>query len=251
MREICVIGNSHIAALKLGWDAIRSDFPDAELFFFGAPGQKMVGLTAMNGQLEPTDDVQRRYFRKTSGGRESIHGNYAAYLLHAMQFSVWKLEWFIRKERPENQKRDARRPISSACFLECVLGILRDTRAVQTIAELRKITNGPITLTPQPMPSEDQSDSTLAYLDRIGDAAAVNDTFVAAANILAAELNIEFLPQPAEALAGPCKTKRLYSTDSVRLAGGLRMAPPQDDYHHMNAAYGALLLRTWLVSSFA
>jgi hypothetical protein len=249
MKEICVIGNSHIAALKLGWDAIRSDFPDVELFFFGAPGRKMVGLTAANGQLEPTNDVQRKYFRQTSGGRESIHGNYDAYLFHALQFSIGKLEWFIGKERSEDQQRDARRPISGACFLECFVGILRDTRAVETIVELRKITAAPVTLTAQAMPSEDESESILAQLDRIGDAAAVHRTFDAAANILADELKIEFFPQPAETLAGPCRTKRLYSTDSVGLAGGLKTARPKDDYYHMNAAFGALLLRTWLDSS--
>lgn len=251
MRELCVIGNSHIAALKLGWETIRSDFPDVQLFFFGAPGRKMVGLTAVNQHLEPTDDIQRRYFRQTSGGRESIHANYDAYLFHAMQFGITRLEWFLSRERPENQKHDDRRPISDACFYDCVLGILRGTTATQTIAELRKITSAPATLTPQAMPSEDQTDSTLAHLDSVGDAATVRDIFAAAASMLAREFDFAFLPQSPETLAGPCKTKRQYCTGSVALAGGGRNAHPQDDYQHMNAEYGALLLRAWLVGTTA
>ena len=36
-RAICAIGSSHVAAAKLGWDAIADEYPDFSFEFFGFP----------------------------------------------------------------------------------------------------------------------------------------------------------------------------------------------------------------------
>jgi hypothetical protein len=33
-RRLCLIGNSHLAAFKMGWEAVRADHPEADVTFF-------------------------------------------------------------------------------------------------------------------------------------------------------------------------------------------------------------------------
>ena len=38
MTRICVLGNSHAAAIALGWKTLQADYPGVSLTFFAAFG---------------------------------------------------------------------------------------------------------------------------------------------------------------------------------------------------------------------
>jgi len=50
MTSVCLIGNSHLAVLKLGWPDIQASFADMELDFYAAAGGSLA-VTVSNGRL--------------------------------------------------------------------------------------------------------------------------------------------------------------------------------------------------------
>jgi hypothetical protein len=54
MTRICAIGDSHIAALMLGWKQIECEYPGTQFTFFGAPDTEMGNLSVSLGSLVPT-----------------------------------------------------------------------------------------------------------------------------------------------------------------------------------------------------
>src|SRR4051812_34372426 len=64
--RLCIIGNSHLAAPKLGWDDVRREFPDTEVTFFGAAGQALNDVQLRDGILS-AEQVRGRV-HNTSGG---------------------------------------------------------------------------------------------------------------------------------------------------------------------------------------
>ena len=59
MMKICVLGNSHIASLKNGWDRVGQKYPDIELVFFGARGAGLDGLELDGKALVAANDDLR------------------------------------------------------------------------------------------------------------------------------------------------------------------------------------------------
>lgn len=248
MKMIAVIGNSHIAALKLGWDARRSDFAGVELRFFGTPADNIENISVSEGRLVPRTPRVREDFVKISGGYDSIDANYDGYLICG-QFGIKKLQRLCGDYRAEGYLRDQRVPISDECFAECLYSGLRDAGSIGIVEKLRMITDAPVTVMHQAMRSDEDVESPLARVSATSDAAKIRETFMAASERLAREFGFELFPQPPSTLSGPLQTKSVYARGSVRLAGGLSKVHPSDDYWHMNAAYGALVLGEWLDSA--
>lgn len=69
--KVCVFGNSHIAAMHLGWKLLAPSHPQTEVVFFGAPNGDMSGVEYSDATLIPTDEVVAENFRR-SGGSERI-----------------------------------------------------------------------------------------------------------------------------------------------------------------------------------
>lgn len=69
--KVCVFGNSHIAAMHLGWKQIAPSYPQTEVVFFGAPNGDMSGVDYSDATLVPTEERVAENFRH-SGGSEQI-----------------------------------------------------------------------------------------------------------------------------------------------------------------------------------
>jgi hypothetical protein len=248
LNRVCVIGDSHLAAVKLGWDAIRDDFPELELHFFGAPADHMDKLVVAEGRLAAGSDMLRKFLVKTSGGCEAIDNTYSAYLICGLRFGIAKIQRLCAGYRAESHTRDDRAPISNPCFFECVAAGLRDTFAVRAFLKLREIADAPVTIMHMPMPSDQDTDSALARVSASVDGVLIRQAFMAASEQLARELGFVLAVQPQGTLSGPLRTKAIYAQGSVRLAHGLVESHQADDYGHMNAAYGSMALRSWFIS---
>ena len=79
MTSVCLIGNSHLGALKLGWPSIAADFPEMELDFYASAGDSLA-FSVSGNRLEPvTEDIRKR-LAYTSQKTGDIEANYDAYL---------------------------------------------------------------------------------------------------------------------------------------------------------------------------
>jgi hypothetical protein len=247
MTRICAIGDSHIAALMLGWKQIEGEYPDTRFTFFGAPRYQMKDLTVSHGALVPTTVVLRRYIRET-GSTETIQGDYDFFLVYGLQFNAFQIQPLYEKYRAEGFAADDRAPISDNCFVRSLQGCLTRTLAVETIAKLRLITSAPIALMPQPFPGDNFARSKLLGTagDRRDDKC-VAELFYSTCRNLARDLELRLVLQPATTKSGPLQTKQAFCGGSVMLRG-LDTPHPGRDSKHMNADYGLVMLREALSS---
>jgi hypothetical protein len=243
---ICLIGDSNLAALKLGWDAVGHEYGDVAATFFGARIGRMQ-LRVSNGSLVAETDWLRTRFQITSGKSE-ITNDYDCYLVCGLGFGAHRIKSVYRDYRAEGQSRDnERQPISDECFQMVFRGLLRESRAITIIEYLREITNAPIALVPMPMRSASHPDADINIIEQNGDEATVSEVFASAATLLSRDLKFSLLRQPESTFFGPLRTKPIYARASLNSAGNSPMIErePTDlmDHSHMNAAYGELAIR--------
>lgn len=239
MTNICVIGNSHVTAMKLGWDIVKQKYPAVVATFFGAPA-KSLGQTEVRGDvIVPTSQEVEQFFVRTSGGKSRIDNGYDRFLLCGMGFSTARLLSVSDRYRTEADARDGRRPISTEFLQAVVQSGLRQTLAAEVARKLRRISGAPITLIPVPF----RSDHGENHLPErfLGDAGReLADRFKVAASDVGEELNFAIQFQPEETMSGQLLTKAIYSRGSAPL-GSMTESHPDDDATHMNAAFGALV----------
>jgi hypothetical protein len=244
MMRVCIVGDSHIGALQLGWRALRDEFPGIEVTMFGAPRDLFAELAVSGGRLVPSGDQLREYFVRTSGGKTEIADDYDHYLVCGLNWAVRLLLPSIGKYRCEDQVVDRRIPMSNDSYGRLVRDLLRDFIATEILVKLRQITDRPIDMIPAPMPSEAIPAQIFARVRESGDAGRIAAHFLSAASSVAKDAGAGFLEQPAETLSNPIQTLLGYSRGSIRtFKGNLDIAHGNADYQHMNAAYGALVLR--------
>jgi hypothetical protein len=240
--KICIIGNSHIAAIALGWKQIESEYPGIQITFFGAPGTKLKELIVSQGSLVPATTELRKIFRRMSMNTE-IGDNFQYFLICALQFGFFRVLPLYNKYRAEGFAKDNRIPISDDCFGKSLDGCLRKTLAVETVLKLRQITSAPIGLIPEPLPSEGAMFGRIGRSKHRGEEKSVAKFLREASGRVARDLKIKVVSQAASTKSTALHTKRIYSSGAIRLAGGLTKAHPDGELYHMNAEYGSLMLR--------
>ncbi|HEY5238845.1 MAG TPA: hypothetical protein VIJ62_10735 [Rhizomicrobium sp.] len=246
MKRVCVVGNSHIAALKLGWDIIEYGYPHINLTFFGSPRKNLRDLRVENGALIAGSEKTLKHLQSTSKGQGEITAEkFDVFLVVAMDFGVRRLEDLYRHHRSEEHKnvKGASHYISNACFLLAAKGLLRNTLAFEIAGKLKQLTNNPVMFVPQPLPSADISGDPL-WEDIIhhGDDVPLARAFSKIASELTANGD-PVIQQPEGTKSGDMFTKSEMSKGSRRLTRNFNVEHPDDDYWHMNQDYGAAVLR--------
>ncbi|MES2144715.1 MAG: hypothetical protein V4516_10245, partial [Pseudomonadota bacterium] len=124
--RLCVIGNSHVAAFKLGWDqlAARGDALTRAIAptFFGAPRDGLKNLAVRDGRLVPTADFVRDHFARMSGGRADVDpAVYDGFLLVGLGASMKRALRFYRTHRWFGLQQHPGRPVTSRSFARAFL----------------------------------------------------------------------------------------------------------------------------------
>jgi len=242
--NVCVLGNSHLASLILGWRQIQQEFADTKLTFYGAPGRLMEFFDVKDGNLVAGHADLRQHLQWISGSGDAIvTGDFDGYVIYALAFGIRNVLGVFAGHRGESLRADERQPVSDHCFMRAIEDVLLGSTAVSLIRRLQQITDAPILLVPQPMSSDqDRVPWTLRTLEAGEDRIAA-DTFSTVTTQIADRLGIQVMFQPADTLTSPMLTNSSYSRGSVRLGGGLTTTHPDDDVTHMNAEYGAIILK--------
>jgi len=229
--KICIIGNSHIASLKLGWDEIAPLTPAQDITFFAARGKQAAELVVKTdwrrrktlvpgikgGKLE-------RSIEFTSGGKTEI--DFSAY-------DICMLHGLLKFPRYDRRISAA---VKQAVMQRSVVGSL----ATPLVAKIRACSDIPIWISHQPVPRL-QENEFIPATARYAPYDMVLDEITAAFG----RDDVRFLAQPKETLASEIATQGRYSQGSVRLdVGDKHSNKPHEveDYVHMNGAYGVLVL---------
>lgn len=244
MTRVCIIGDSHLAAVKLGWPRISAEFPAIAPTFFGAPITHLDDFVVRDGRLIAASETLEKFLHQTSGGKPVIDGAYGLYLVCGMGASfpraaaVFK-RYMARMARdrqtiPLGQLPDQR-------LIRFCAQALAEAEAFKLLAKLRQITDAPIGVMGTPLPSAEKLATMFARIRLHLDEARTARIFALAFWRAAKDANATFLDQPAETLGETALTTH---PDFFRNA--VRMAAEGEDQHHANSDYGAIVLRNAL-----
>ena len=224
-KNVCIIGNSHAACIKMAWDRIGKEYPEITLSFFAARGDHLAALAVQGRTLVATTDLARQMLQHTSGGRDHIDFEpYDHCLICAAGFSY-----------PYHLQ--AARHYSKAVQLQCLQDLFRGSLLYRLAKDIRQITAIPVWLEHAPLlalAERKEQEFCFSYMD-----------FLHQLRQMLPGADIHFLPQVAETVAEGCFTHPRFSAGSRRLDIGDEISGelhPPEDRAHMNEKFGEALL---------
>jgi hypothetical protein len=222
--KICVIGNSHLAALKAGWEDIRAEYPHIDVTWFDAKSRQLAGLEVRGGALVPMRDDLREMMQYTSAGKDRIEAGYDCYFVVGCELSFYKLVLLVQESEG----------IADA---EAVSGT---SRAAMIAYQLRKITDGPVAVLPVPYSSQLAAEDAYGWTG--GEEALVNLDVLYRGTLrdLGREHGFKPLLQPERTIRNTVFTKVQFRLGGDTLQ--LKKASGRNDGLHMNARFGAMYL---------
>lgn len=241
MKRVCVVGSSHIAALKSGIDALLSPPPFAA-DFFGVPGAAIRLTRIEDGWLVPTKPRVARSFRLVSGVGERIElGAYDAFVVCG--YAGVNVTAEVRAGcRTLAMEADEATLVSEDLYLRAANERLLAQQGVQLARMLRAAREVPVMIAQKPFLAEfsrTQSPRRAEVARSADHAEMVRLHALACAGL--ERLHLRFLPQPPDTIARPFYTLNAFSAGSCKLVDGSEH--DGSDFNHMNAAYGARVLR--------
>lgn len=250
--RLCLIGNSHLAAIKLGWQLLASKHPDVVPTFFGSPRNSLRELHWQGAALVCRSEPVKHNLQMTSGGLSEIDlRNFDAVLLCGLGFGLRQLArvYISHRHMGLGNWPDAVQRVSRACFQDAVSGQMRQTLASRLGHLIRERTAVPLLLVPTPMPvdtlleggDQDIIECWRPMIDS-GDPSVLIAEYQRACAALVPPFS-GILQQPEATLASPVTTHPSFQHGAVRLTEGLNERQPEGDVSHMNAAYGAQVLQ--------
>jgi hypothetical protein len=219
--------------------------------FFAGPGKSMRDLSLSEDALVATNPALLKSLELTSGGRTEIRDEYDCYLLHGLELTIAIPLLILRKLRTERATprwpapAPAPAPGAQEAFRAMVAAAIRETIAVKILTMLRQITSAPIFVSPGPV-SHLQLSKLREWLVERQAAASLTSLFEILCAETAAALDARFLPQPAITReADGMATQQIYSQRPARFG----VKEPAEDKSHMDAEYGAAVLRDFLAAA--
>lgn len=247
--RICIIGNSHLAAVKLAWDDLANCYKDIEIVFFGARGTAMKNLEVKNGCLIPTDDFTKQEIKFTSGGQEFISfNNFDAILLYGLACDLRMLSFPLSTHRLGHKIADSRPIMSQACFTQLCEDRVSHNILFEIATMVRDATDIPIFVSPAPFPSQaciEDETQNWSYLNN-HDGKITQQSYYQGISNAFSSLHAIFIPQPEATITNNVFSKPHFTKKAIRLIKGFSHIHPENDYLHMNKDYGKLLLVQFL-----
>jgi hypothetical protein len=225
--KVCVIGNSHIAALKHGWEAIRTGYPDRTLTFFGARGGAMKGLVADGKQLVGSTAVLKRGMAFTSGLSAIVPDDYDVILVHGIGTRPYfKPAGTFYSEQSLKAALDEH---------------TRGKVSTHVFTQLRQVTQQRVYFGHQPFKAARRVRHRQPPTDYIEGLFIANEIYYGPRNAV-------LVPQPVETIANGRATDPEFSAGSRRLSVGASNDDeqhPDRDRRHMNERFGASWMRAF------
>jgi len=237
---ICIIGNSHIVALKDAADG----FP-RPLSYFWAPGKELQGVIVKDGKLVGgTKKLRDRFAKWSAAGRDvqmevELEAS-SAFVVVGLGLSPLDLARSYASVRLFNHMGRGMTMVSDDCLEEILVARIRSTWAFKIARLLRGSSDKPIIVVAQPAPmetgrtvvpqsaQEQKKKSHLQVLDDVTVGELLLPIYERALARAAVSENVIAVAQPATTMIG-VRTKAEYQSKP-------------DDHRHGNKAYGAHVL---------
>lgn len=232
--RLAVLGDSHVAALKAGWDRMDSH-PGFELVFFASRSTGLADLAIGEGALVPATATLRDHLRHTSGGLDHVDPTaYDAFLVYGLRCLV---------PDPEPQSI-----WSQAVRAAALADNLNDSLSVATVKKLRAVTGKPCFVGHTPL-AVSRTPGAAAL------APAMLDRQIALMQRAVFDgLNAVLHAQPAGTAVEPMNTDERFVNGALTLAVGDARdgaSPRLANERHMNADFGQLWLQSFLARHLA
>jgi hypothetical protein len=235
-KRLCLIGDSHLAAVSIGWNTLAAaEYPNVEAVFLASPGKSMRHIKVQDGALVPGTEELARHFERTAHV-PAIDASYDLYAVYGLEVSVQICPGLWQAFRDAKRAREIDTAVDA--------GLIAATIAGQVLPRVREITDRPLVLMATPMPAEIRSVDKWAEARRNGDDARMAAFFTRSCRAFAESAGAEFMPQPEETLTSPLHTRDEYAAEQARFSK--RVEALGGDGIHMSAAYGAAVMRALL-----
>lgn len=268
--RLCLVGNSHIGALKRAWKIIQTDFPDLSVTMYGAPGRMFAALQVGDGRIVARSEEAAASLMATGGSDRIVLADHDALVVVGGNTRLYTIAGLMRTYRPAFMNRElvdatdmadraeklARlksfyrksnpASVSNSLFREIMRGANAQSAAVRLIADIAR-QGAPRLLghVATPFPSSSLLTTKPKHVAcRIVDLGYGH----AFADIVQSTLEevltpaVRLIRPPDKVLVGGLMTDRRYSDGSIRLHED-EGEHEENDVFHMNAAYGEIMLR--------
>lgn len=245
--RLCVIGNSHIGALKLGWDRLIEEavpgWDTVEPVFFGAPADGMRHVALQGTALVPTRPKITGHFRTLSGGYDRIElSRFDAFLLVGLNMSSKRILRFYKTHAWVGLAGTAGKTLLHPAFATAFLTERYSaTQLVDHARTIARATDKPVLALAEPhwadwarQPPEGVTNYGWDAAILAGDGPAIGAMFETAAAAALAP-HARFIAQPAATVADGVTTRGAYNKEASRLISG---EGGGTDASHMNADFG-------------
>lgn len=261
--RICILGNSHVAALHSAWAQAPGCWGGHALTFVAAPRHLLAHTRLCDGILVPTATATRVALQRLSGVTGVALDQHDAFVIVGASVTMtaaiqgyrdarWpglpSLANFIRQSGQASLTTLPERLISAKAAQAIVCAALTDRLGLVLARLLRAGTAAPIFLVAQPRVSDliltARSPTTRLYrvILRNSDGPAIAALFESAVQAVLAKTGTTFLPQPAQTLSHHILTSQTYMTGATRLGQTAPVQPDSADITHANALFGAVVL---------
>lgn len=250
MKTACLIGNSHLGALKAGWDARDASARPIDVAFFGAKAQSLRRTFVQRGRLRSNDRQVRRSLERTGGAPEIDLSRYDMFLLVGVGLHFRFLARLALFACVHPHDSPGYRLASRALLTEGFLPTVRGAAGWELARNLSAATDAPIYVMPEPFFGKGALASgehpLVNHVHDVGMGEAFGDVFDKACEKAFAPYG-RFVAQPRATRADFIFTADAYSLDAIGLKRMIDTDKEarEDDYVHKNAAYGEEMLRAF------
>jgi hypothetical protein len=137
MHKICILGNSHVASLKQGWEQIKGSWPRVEVSFFAQAGVEGLHSVFVDGY---------HLTSRKSNARESF------VLTHGEErMDIWKYDSFLIYGAKSRNYWPGNTFYSMSCLKSVIEDLTCGTPAQHVLSCLREVSEAPIFIGHSPL----------------------------------------------------------------------------------------------------
>lgn len=250
MTSLCVIGNSHVAALLTAWEDVAADYPKVEAEFFGHRAVYYFDMVASENAVLTCEPPMFRF----TPGQPQVRDNsvaittYDAAVVVGCAFGpACVLRIYLDYHFPALAGRQGDQ-ITRDQFKQAVHQRVRETPVYHVCSVIRGVSPMPLLAVPVPLPNENgfapaATPIMWAYRDAAdnGDGPKLMELYREVCDELRAE-GIVVVGQSEETKASEISTRAPFGENAVRLRKQEK-GHASDDVFHMNADYGKSMWR--------
>ncbi len=238
--DVCVIGNSHVGAIKMGWDEISRDHPEWNLDFFAAPGVALADTFVEDGILSTNNPELQKALIFTGGTDRIDLTRYHSFLIVGGSLKI-SLPEITRDHLFFKTPRCKKQLVSKLFIKEILSHRFRRSVAFKLAERIRSEVSTPIYCMPHPYPDTRVVDhkkwDVFKIVKKAGYTKEWRAIFESACSEILSNL-AEPIFQNDSTIVDDVFTDVQFSVGTKRWRPDIEEDRPDDENFHMNSLFG-------------